>query len=185
MPMKVLLKGEFLLKFWTDETRLLIVFWSPMYVVVWSVGLPHPFGIALFEDDIFWTDWHTKSIHSVNRLDADKSVHTVHGGLHYPMDIQVYHPQRQPTSRMLAAVSCVYMCEWGSEWVFLVDKSVHTVHGRLHYPMDIQVYHPQRQPASRMLAAVSCIYTFYFLLFTFTTGYSRSVKILVLATSDV
>jgi len=68
------------------------------------VGLPHPFGIALFEDDIFWTDWHTKTVKRVNRLHVDNSVHTVHSRLHYPMDIQVYHPQRQPTSRTFTAL---------------------------------------------------------------------------------
>ena len=42
------------------------------------VVLPHPFGITLFEDDIFWTDWHTKSVNSVNRFHVDNSVHAVH-----------------------------------------------------------------------------------------------------------
>ncbi len=31
-------------------------------------GLPHPFAISIFEDSIFWTDWHTKSIHQANKL---------------------------------------------------------------------------------------------------------------------
>jgi len=70
--------------------------------------LPHPFGIALFEDDIFWTDWHTKSVNRVNRLHVDNSVHTVHTRLHYPMDIQVYHPQRQPVARRFTVLS---LCE--------------------------------------------------------------------------
>lgn len=31
-------------------------------------GLPHPFAITIFEDSLFWTDWHTKSIHQANKL---------------------------------------------------------------------------------------------------------------------
>ena len=45
-------------------------------------GLPHPFAISIFEDSVFWTDWHTKSIHEANKL-------TGH-------DIHSIHPLRQP-----------------------------------------------------------------------------------------
>ena len=84
--------------------------WNPAGSALCSVGLPHPFGITLFEDDIFWTDWHTKTINRVNRLHVDNSVHAVHTRLHYPMDIQVYHPQRQPTSRMSAVLAGSVYC---------------------------------------------------------------------------
>lgn len=31
-------------------------------------GLPHPFALTVFEDSLFWTDWHTKSIHEANKV---------------------------------------------------------------------------------------------------------------------
>jgi integrin beta 2 len=30
--------------------------------------LPHPFGLAVFEDYIYWTDWDTASIHVADKL---------------------------------------------------------------------------------------------------------------------
>lgn len=58
-------------------------------------GLPHPFAITLFEDNVFWTDWHTKSISKANKFTGNK-IETVHAHLHFPMDIHTFHPQRQP-----------------------------------------------------------------------------------------
>lgn len=49
-------------------------------------GLPHPFAITLFEDAIYWTDWHTKSIATANK-ETGMGYKVVHSGLHFPMDI--------------------------------------------------------------------------------------------------
>ncbi|KAG8234142.1 hypothetical protein J437_LFUL007508, partial [Ladona fulva] len=61
-----------------------------------SKSLPHPFAITIFEDAIYWTDWHTKSISMANKV-TGSGFKTVHSRLHFPMGIQSYHPQRQPT----------------------------------------------------------------------------------------
>ncbi|PSN54231.1 Low-density lipoprotein receptor-related protein 4 [Blattella germanica] len=58
-------------------------------------GLPHPFALTIFEDAIYWTDWHTKSISTANKV-TGTGFKTIHSGLHFPMDIHSYHPQRQP-----------------------------------------------------------------------------------------
>jgi hypothetical protein len=29
--------------------------------------LPHPFGLAVFGDKIYWTDWNTSSIHMADK----------------------------------------------------------------------------------------------------------------------
>ena len=58
-------------------------------------GLPHPFALTLFEDELYWTDWHTKSINKANKLRGN-AVETVHSHLHFPMDIHTFHPQVQP-----------------------------------------------------------------------------------------
>ncbi|KAM3968213.1 low-density lipoprotein receptor-related protein 4 [Aphomia sociella] len=60
-------------------------------------GLPHPFAMTLFEDAIYWTDWHTKSISTVNKK-TGMGIQTVHAGLNVPMDIHSYHPLRQLNS---------------------------------------------------------------------------------------
>ncbi|KAJ9600525.1 hypothetical protein L9F63_026338, partial [Diploptera punctata] len=49
-------------------------------------GLPHPFALSLFEDAIYWTDWHTKSISTANKI-TGTGFKTIHSGLHFPMDI--------------------------------------------------------------------------------------------------
>lgn len=54
-----------------------------------SKGLPHPFAITLFEDAIFWTDWHTKSISTANKA-TGAGLRTIHSELHFPMDIHRY-----------------------------------------------------------------------------------------------
>nr|CAD7429648.1 unnamed protein product [Timema monikensis] len=60
-----------------------------------SKGLPHPFAITLFEDAIYWTDWHTKSIATANKL-TGTGMKIIHSGLHFPMDVHSYHSLRQP-----------------------------------------------------------------------------------------
>ncbi|KRT81543.1 EGF-like domain containing protein [Oryctes borbonicus] len=58
-------------------------------------GLPHPFALTIFEDAIYWTDWHTKSISTANKA-TGAGFKTIHSNLHFPMDIHSYHSQRQP-----------------------------------------------------------------------------------------
>ncbi|XP_074041420.1 LDL receptor related protein 4 isoform X2 [Leptinotarsa decemlineata] len=77
-----------------------------------SKGLPHPFALTIFEDAIFWTDWHTKSISTANKA-TGAGLHTIHSRLHFPMDIHTYHPQRQPKYRNRCGPTnggCAHMC---------------------------------------------------------------------------
>ncbi|XP_068628058.1 low-density lipoprotein receptor-related protein 4 [Battus philenor] len=57
-------------------------------------GLPHPFALTLFEDAIYWTDWHTKSISTINK-NTGMGIQTIHASPNVPMDIHSYHPMRQ------------------------------------------------------------------------------------------
>ncbi|KAF5269791.1 hypothetical protein FQA39_LY08572 [Lamprigera yunnana] len=75
-------------------------------------GLPHPFALTLFEDAIYWTDWHTKSISTANKA-TGAGLRTIHSNLHFPMDIHSYHPQRQPNYRNHCGTKngeCEHMC---------------------------------------------------------------------------
>lgn len=58
--------------------------------------LPHPFAITVFEDQLYWTDWTTKSISAANKI-TGKGYRNVHSELHFPMDIHSYHASRQPS----------------------------------------------------------------------------------------
>ncbi len=73
-----------------------IKYFSKCYIL----GLPHPFAITLFEDELYWTDWHTKSINKANKFHGN-SVETVRNRLHFPMDIHTFHPQRQPDGQFV------------------------------------------------------------------------------------
>ncbi|RWS07607.1 low-density lipoprotein receptor-related protein 4-like protein [Dinothrombium tinctorium] len=73
-------------------------------------NLPHPFAVTVFEDNIYWTDWHTKSIHSAIKLTGEDA-RIVHGKLHFPMDIMILHPLRQPeVVDRCAGNTCSHIC---------------------------------------------------------------------------
>ncbi|XP_053242794.1 low-density lipoprotein receptor-related protein 4 isoform X2 [Podarcis raffonei] len=77
-----------------------------------SQGLPHPFAITVFEDSLYWTDWHTKSINSANKF-TGKNQEIIRNKLHFPMDIHTLHPQRQPAGRNRCGASnggCTHLC---------------------------------------------------------------------------
>nr|XP_040223812.2 low-density lipoprotein receptor-related protein 4 isoform X2 [Anopheles coluzzii] len=81
-----------------------------------SNNLPHPFALALFEDSMYWTDWHTKTISTASKVNG-RGFRVVHEGLHFPMGIQSYHPSRQPdfTNRCAADKNgrkggCSHLC---------------------------------------------------------------------------
>uniref|UniRef100_A0A8C1IWU7 Low density lipoprotein receptor-related protein 4 n=1 Tax=Cyprinus carpio TaxID=7962 RepID=A0A8C1IWU7_CYPCA len=68
-------------------------------------GLPHPFAITVFEDSLYWTDWHTKSINSANKF-TGKNQEVIRNKLHFPMDIHTLHPQRQPAGQLTIINRC-------------------------------------------------------------------------------
>ncbi|POI31523.1 hypothetical protein CIB84_004726 [Bambusicola thoracicus] len=77
-----------------------------------SQGLPHPFAITVFEDSLYWTDWHTKSINSANKF-TGKNQEIIRNKLHFPMDIHTLHPQRQPAGRNRCGANnggCTHLC---------------------------------------------------------------------------
>ena len=52
--------------------------------------LPHPFGITLFEDSLYWTDWELKSVQTANKIDGSNQT-TFAANLDALMDIHMFH----------------------------------------------------------------------------------------------
>ncbi|KAG7242334.1 hypothetical protein INR49_024010 [Caranx melampygus] len=77
--------------------------------------LGHPFALTVFEDRIYWTDLEDEAIYSVNRL-TGHDVAKVAEHLNNPLDLVVFHEQRQPkapdTCNMgsLPNGGCEYLC---------------------------------------------------------------------------
>lgn len=55
--------------------------------------LPHPFGLTVHDDKLYWTDWQSKSIQSADKL-TGLGRHTLAENLENLMDIHMFHRHR-------------------------------------------------------------------------------------------
>ena len=62
--------------------------------VLFNLGLPHPFGISVFEDFVYWTDWKTRSVVRANKF-TGSNVKPISNNFQQPMSIASFHPLRQ------------------------------------------------------------------------------------------
>ncbi|XP_062138201.1 putative vitellogenin receptor isoform X1 [Drosophila sulfurigaster albostrigata] len=71
--------------------------------------LKHPYGMAVFEDQLYWSDWGTKSVHACHKftgkghriLARDRNIYAVH----------VYHPSKQPQlPHACETARCSHLC---------------------------------------------------------------------------
>ena len=58
-------------------------------------SVKHPFGISIFQEDMYWTDWNSGKVFRANRFTGRNAV-TVADKLARVMDVVVLHRQRQP-----------------------------------------------------------------------------------------
>ncbi len=96
---------------------------------VLTVGVLHPFGLTVFENRLYWSDWNTLSINAItkttfganfteNGVSAQEMVLSqnatdVETGLFYPTDLHVVHPALQPPCVNPCDMDnggCEYMC---------------------------------------------------------------------------
>lgn len=69
----------------------------------------HPYGIAVFQDSIFWSDWDSKSIQSCNKFTGKNRTTIIRDSVIY--DIHIYHPAMQGFARNPCLESrCSHLC---------------------------------------------------------------------------
>ena len=68
--------------------------------VIVNSDLPHTFAITTFMERLYWTDWETNSIFSVEKFSGKKRTKLVTMAQR-PMDLVVYHRMRQPESKLV------------------------------------------------------------------------------------
>uniref|UniRef100_A0A224X518 Putative nidogen n=1 Tax=Panstrongylus lignarius TaxID=156445 RepID=A0A224X518_9HEMI len=72
----------------------------------------YPFSLALFDDKLYWTDWETWSVHSVDR-DTGSSKELIHTSNSVPVDIRVWDSSRQPYNQSDCRINngnCSHLC---------------------------------------------------------------------------
>ncbi|XP_075213889.1 low-density lipoprotein receptor-related protein 6 [Lycorma delicatula] len=58
-------------------------------------GVDYPFALAFFQDKLYWTDWHTLSVHVIDRHSGGVPKEIINGD-YVPTDIRVWEAKRQP-----------------------------------------------------------------------------------------
>lgn len=67
-----------------------------------SIARNHPFGLTVFENHLYYTDWYklSKGVKSLNKFTGMNKT-LIKRTLWSHMDIHVYHPLRQPNGKLL------------------------------------------------------------------------------------
>ena len=94
-----------------------------------ATDLPHPFGLTLYMDQIYWTDWKTKSIQHAHKL-TGQDRRTLRANLDDLMDIHMFHRHRKPGKAMAGYYRSKDSDGWGwlcSLVLFLKYKNVYII----------------------------------------------------------
>ncbi|XP_014669426.1 PREDICTED: low-density lipoprotein receptor-related protein 2-like isoform X2 [Priapulus caudatus] len=81
-----------------------------------GINIPHPFGIATFEDKMYWTDWTRLGVMEVRKFGGNSTIRGVHLNptSHVkPMGIVTYHAYRQKPAENPCGTDnggCAHLC---------------------------------------------------------------------------
>ncbi|GFS94300.1 low-density lipoprotein receptor-related protein 4 [Nephila pilipes] len=119
--------------------------------VLISLDLPHPFGLALYGDSIYWTDWTEHTIQSANKV-TGKDRKIILQGREILLDVHVFHRQRpldlpHPFGLALYGDS-IYWTDWTEHTIQSANKVTGKdrkiiLQGR-EILLDVHVFHRQR-----------------------------------------
>lgn len=80
----------------------------------------HPYGIAVFQDTLFWSDWDSKSIQSCNKFTGKNRTTIIRDSVIY--DIHIYHPIMQRFAENPCNKSgCSHLCLLNSNSSYTCD----------------------------------------------------------------
>lgn len=69
-----------------------------------GAAIPHPFGISLFEHNVYFTDWTRMAVMKANKF-SDSSPEVVYSTSQTPHGVAVIHPLKQPSGETLCPSS--------------------------------------------------------------------------------
>lgn len=61
--------------------------------------VPHPFGISLFEHNVYFTDWTKMAVIKANKF-TDSNPHVIYTTSHTPHGVAVIHQLKQPQGKL-------------------------------------------------------------------------------------
>jgi len=75
---------------WVDKIEVSDLNGGNRQLIMSSAANIHPYGLAVYQDMLYWTDWNTKSISRLNISSGNQAI--IVNGLQKPMDIHVFDP---------------------------------------------------------------------------------------------
>lgn len=72
--------------------------------LIYALDVQHPYAMSVFESNLFWTDWHNRSVLTNSQWTTNRRAGRVLSGLHIANDVKVVHPLRQ--------AQCKSDCTW-------------------------------------------------------------------------
>lgn len=88
-------------------------------------GVAHVYGVNIWEDTIYWTDWNIKKIQSAQRFTGANKT-TLVTTVYQPYDIHIVHPLRQNTSSKFRLFLCIHQSYLNIQLI-KVRKVIHYV----------------------------------------------------------
>lgn len=73
--------------------------------------LPHPFGLDVFDNKIFWSDWQSSNIESANKITGTNRT-IITSGISGLMDVRIFHRNRPKIKHQCSNKNggCTHLC---------------------------------------------------------------------------